>query len=75
MVDNPEFDEQVKEKLGDKKEAAIVCTCFAGRRGGLAADKLVDAGFTSVSNLVGGMGAWVKSGEPVEGDVVAPGGH
>lgn len=66
---------QVKEKIGDKKDANIICTCFAGRRGGLASDKLVDAGFSNVSNLVGGMGAWVKAGEPVIGEVSAPEGH
>ena len=75
MVDNPDFDEQIKEKLGDNKDANIICTCYAGRRGGLASDKLVASGFNSVSNMVGGMGAWVKAGEPVVGDVVPPSDH
>ncbi|KAL4532042.1 hypothetical protein Ndes2437B_g02469 [Nannochloris sp. 'desiccata'] len=69
MVDNPDFDEQVKEKLGDKKEARIICTCFGGGRGGVASGKLVDWGYNSISNMVGGMGAWAKAGEPVVGEI------
>lgn len=44
------------------KEAAIVLYCRSGRMSAQAARDLVKAGFKNVSNLEGGMIAWVKQG-------------
>lgn len=50
----------------------VVAVCRSGGRSGVAAKKLAEAG-VSVYNLVGGMGAWQKSGQPVIRDDGTPG--
>lgn len=75
LVPNPDFDKQVGETIGDKKDHHVVCTCFAGRRGGVAAGKLVEHGFDKVTNIVGGMGAWAAAKLPHEGEINPPAGH
>ncbi|BBY62004.1 rhodanese-like domain-containing protein [Mycolicibacterium helvum] len=50
----------------------IVAVCRSGGRSGLAATRLAAAGLT-VYNLVGGMGAWQRSGQPVIRDDGAAG--
>ena len=72
---NPDFESQVKESLGDAAGAEVVCTCYGGGRGGVAAGKLVAAGYEKVHNLVGGMGAWAKAELPVAGEIKPPSGH
>lgn len=52
--------------------APIVAVCRSGNRSGSAAKKLAAAGVT-VYNLVGGMGAWQKTGQPVIRDDGAAG--
>lgn len=52
--------------------APIVAVCRSGNRSGSAATKLAAAGVT-VYNLVGGMGAWQKTGQPVIRDDGAAG--
>ncbi|CAN5657846.1 rhodanese-like domain-containing protein [soil metagenome] len=42
----------------------VVAVCRSGKRSGLAAAKLAAAEVT-VYNLVGGMGAWQETGQPV----------
>jgi rhodanese-related sulfurtransferase len=44
----------------------ILVYCASGGRSTLAAKTLKDMGIENVSNLVGGFGAWVQSGGPVE---------
>ena len=44
----------------------VVVTCGSGGRGGLAGKTLLDMGFADVSNLAGGMKAWVAAGGPTE---------
>jgi hydroxyacylglutathione hydrolase len=48
------------------KGAPIVAYCDAGYKGCLAASVLENAGYSAVSNLLGGMTAWVSAGYPVE---------
>ena len=74
-VNNPDFEAQMKQALAGKESSKIVCTCFAGRRGALAAEVVCGAGFTSVHNVIGGMGAWEAEGLPVNGKVKPPGSH
>ena len=71
MVPNPEFDAQLAQALPDKP-ANVVCTCYAGRRGTAAAERLAAAGFLDVHNIVGGMGDWVKADIPVSGQINPP---
>ena len=44
----------------------IVCYCGGGSRSLLAADALRQMGFTNVSSLQGGFGAWKKTGKPIQ---------
>ena len=60
---------QVQEKLAEKNTAAVICTCYGGRRGGAAADQLIAAGFEKTQNLLGGMGAWAAADLPIEGEL------
>jgi hydroxyacylglutathione hydrolase len=43
----------------------IACICDAGYKGSLAASILAGAGFGEVTNVLGGMSAWMKAGYPV----------
>ncbi len=49
----------------------IVTICRSGRRSGLAADQL--AGTHTVTNVAGGLGAWVEAGLPLHTDDGRPG--
>jgi len=47
----------------------LVLVCNGGYSSSLAADSLLDLGFTDVSDLIGGIRAWVEAGlEVVEPD-------
>lgn len=50
----------------DDKNAEIVLYCMNDPMSHIAAAALVDAGYTNVKNLVGGMNAWTKAGLPLE---------
>ena len=43
----------------------LVLYCQSGQRSGLAAQKLVQAGFQDVFHLGNGIGAWVRAGYPI----------
>jgi rhodanese-related sulfurtransferase len=46
------------------KDAAIYCICLWDGRSQRACDLLQRAGFTNVTNVTGGMGAWQQAGLP-----------
>ena len=46
------------------KNAAIVCHCKMGGRGGKAVELLLQNGFTNVRNLTGGLFAWSEKVDP-----------
>jgi rhodanese-related sulfurtransferase len=46
------------------KDAAIHCICLSGGRSQAACELLQRQGFTNVTNVVGGMGAWQQAGLP-----------
>ena len=46
-------------------DAAIVVICRSGNRSQVAAEQLVRAGYSNVTNVVGGMTAWARSGFPI----------
>ena len=45
--------------------ARIVVYCRSGNESAIAAQTLIDLGYTDVVNLAGGMNAWKSSGRPV----------
>ena len=68
MTPNPDFLQTVQTAF--PKDKKIICGCQMGGRSQHAAEILVQAGFTDVSNMVGGFGG---AKDPM-GRLVAPGG-
>ena len=58
--------EEKLDDLGLDRDEPVAVTCSVGHRGGLAASLLARAGYTNVSNLLGGMTAWNKLDLPTE---------
>ena len=54
------------DQLPKDKGAAIVVMCKSGHRGALGMMALRQIGYTNVTNLGGGLGAWVAAQLPVE---------
>ena len=50
------------------KDTAIIVYCSVGYRSEKITEKLIDAGFTNVQNLYGGIFEWVNSGRSVVSD-------
>lgn len=50
----------------------LVLYCQSGRRSTLAAQKLIDAGFSQVTHLKGGLNTWKNAGYATEKDQNAP---
>jgi rhodanese-related sulfurtransferase len=48
------------------KDIPIICICRSGNRSQVACEQLASRGFTNVTNLVGGMIGWGRSGLPIE---------
>jgi rhodanese-related sulfurtransferase len=67
MSPNPNFLTTVQARY--EKDRKIICGCQMGGRSQFAADMLVQAGFSDVSNMVGGFGG---AKDPL-GRVVSPG--
>ena len=60
---------QFLEKIDDLDPSKPVCVyCRSGQRSTNAGNQLIDAGFTEVYNLKGGILAWQSEGFPVVGD-------
>lgn len=57
--------ERHKSELPDDRNAKIVVYCMTGRMGYIAAEKLVQMGYTRVIHFQGGMRAWEKAGRPL----------
>ncbi|MDX1251508.1 MAG: rhodanese-like domain-containing protein [Gammaproteobacteria bacterium] len=57
--------ERNRAKFPQDKDAKILLYCRTGRMSAIAAEKLVQLGYTNVWNLKGGMIAWEETGMPV----------
>jgi rhodanese-related sulfurtransferase len=55
------------DQIPAEKDTPIVIYCASGHRGAMAAMALRLLGYTDVSNLGGGIGAWKNAGLPVAG--------
>ncbi|MBK7950917.1 MAG: rhodanese-like domain-containing protein [Deltaproteobacteria bacterium] len=53
-------------ELESRKDGPVVVYCKSGRRAGMAAEALTQAGFTNLLHLTGDMEAWSAAGLPVE---------
>lgn len=51
--------------LRDARDDAWLVVCLSGGRAALATKTLNEMGFSNVTNLIGGMGAWKEAGYPV----------
>lgn len=59
-------------KVPQDENTQVVLYCRSGNRSTMAAQKLFDTGFTRVTHLEGGMGAWKQAGYPTKIDKNAP---
>jgi rhodanese-related sulfurtransferase len=62
------FDEidQSLEQLPTNKDAKILLYCRSDRMSRIAAERLVELGYTNIWNLDGGFNAWENAGLPLE---------
>jgi rhodanese-related sulfurtransferase len=61
--------EELSKRVGEiakYKEKPVLVICKGGARGGAAARALKQAGFTTVYQLKGGLGAWREASLPLE---------
>ena len=58
--------DQHKTELPNDKASRLVVYCKAGPMGDIAAEKLVQMGYTNVINLKDGMNAWEKAGKSLQ---------
>jgi rhodanese-related sulfurtransferase len=59
-------------KIPQDEDTHLVLYCRSGNRSTMAAQKLFDTGFTKVTHLDGGMGAWKQAGYPTKINKNAP---
>jgi rhodanese-related sulfurtransferase len=58
--------DQHLDQLPTDKKAKIVLYCRTDRMSNIAANTLVEKGYTNIFNLVGGFTDWEKAGLPIE---------
>ena len=54
------------ESEGFERDHPVFVGCRTGARSALACEVLINAGFTDVRNVKGGIVAWVRSGLPIQ---------
>lgn len=67
-LQDPDFIEKVVAITGGDSDAEVAFICRSGRRSLAAAEKLMEAGYTNVSSVAGGMMAdqgWQAAGLPM----------
>ena len=65
-LQDPAFVTKIAHLLGNDKTAAIAMSCKSGGRSLQGSNKLLDAGFTNISNVEGGFLEWEKQGLPID---------
>lgn len=54
---------EIAQRMGEiPKDRQVVVICRSGRRSGMACAQLMQAGYTDVLNMSGGMIAWTRQG-------------
>jgi rhodanese-related sulfurtransferase len=71
LVPLSKFDPRKVPQVQDD-ETKVVLYCRSGNRSTMAAQKLFDAGFTKVTHLQGGIGAWKEANYPTKVNKNAP---
>ncbi len=57
---------RLSSRLGEiDRERPVCVVCASGNRSSVMTDLLVAAGFDAV-NVIGGTGAWIRAGRPIE---------
>lgn len=69
LVSLSQFDAR---KVPQNEDTTVVLYCASGNRSKMAAQKLFDAGFNTVTHLDSGLGAWKAAGYPTEINHNAP---
>jgi rhodanese-related sulfurtransferase len=69
LVSLSQFDPR---KVPQDEDTKVVLYCASGNRSKMAAQKLFDAGFNSVTHLDSGLGAWKSAGYPIKINRNAP---
>ena len=60
--------EQLAGRLDEvPRDRQVILVCHSGSRSRSGRDILLNAGFTQVANVTGGLTAWSKAGYPIEG--------
>lgn len=59
-------------KVPQDEDTKVILYCRSGNRSTMAAQKLFEAGFTRVTHLDGGIGAWKEAGYPTKINQNAP---
>ena len=55
----------INEYLGHWPVYYLIVVCDKGNRSALAADTLLEMGFSKVASLAGGLNAWLEAGHPL----------
>ena len=63
MAPNSQFLQQFEDEVQDKATPLLV-SCGAGIRSAKAVAALEQAGYTGLTDVAGGMGAWISAGLP-----------
>jgi rhodanese-related sulfurtransferase len=64
LIPVQDLESRISEMTQDH-ERAILVYCRSGNRSVAAGDFLIRRGYKNVYNLLGGIGSWERSGEPV----------
>ena len=59
-------------ELPESRNAPVIVYCESGKRAGMAADVLLDAGYGRVLHLAGDMKGWREAGRPTAQEVALP---
>lgn len=54
------------DKIPQPKHQKVVLYCRSGQRSTMAGQRLLNAGFSEVIHLGGGIGAWARAGYPIQ---------